>query len=81
MAIPFPDAPPPPPAPPRNLRTAVLLTVLFGPLGLFYVSTVAALFMLFTAIVVGLFTVGVGLVGVWGACVFLAVVLSWELKE
>lgn len=63
------------------MRTAVILALLLGPLGLFYVSAPAALFMLFTAFVVGLFTVGTGLVGVWAACVFLAVVLSWELKE
>ncbi|HEX8358840.1 MAG TPA: hypothetical protein VF613_01900 [Longimicrobium sp.] len=81
MAIPFPDPPPPPPAAPRSLRTAVILALLLGPLGLFYVSPAAALFMLFTAAVVGLFTVGVGLVAVWAACVFLAVVLSWELKD
>ncbi|HEX8829815.1 MAG TPA: hypothetical protein VF705_01530 [Longimicrobium sp.] len=81
MAIPFPETPPPPPPEPRKLRTAVLLALLLGPLGLFYVSVPAGLFMLFTAVVVGLFTVGVGLVGVWAACVFLAVVLSWELPE
>jgi hypothetical protein len=81
MAIPFPERPPEPPASPRSLRTAVLLALLFGPLGLLYVSVGAALFMGFTAIVVGLFTVGTGLIGVWAACVFLAVVIAWDLKE
>jgi hypothetical protein len=59
----------------------VLLALVLGPLGLFYVSAYAALFMIFTAVVVGLFTVGAGLVGVWAACVFLAVVLAWEIEE
>jgi hypothetical protein len=81
MAIPFPDPPPPPPREPRSLGKAVLLALLLGPLGLFYVSPGAALFMLFTVAVVGLFTVGAGLVAVWAACVFLAVALAWELKE
>ena len=81
MAIPFPDRPPPPPREPRSLMTAVLLALLFGPLGLFYVSVPAALFLLFTAFVVGLFTDGTGLIGVWALSVFVAVVLTWELKE
>ena len=81
MAIPFPERPPEPPAPPRSLKTAVLLALLFGPLGLLYVNVFAALFMGFTAIVVGLFTVGTGLIGVWAMCVFLAVVIAWDMKE
>jgi hypothetical protein len=80
MAIPFPDRPPEPPPEPRSLRTAVLLALLFGPLGLLYVSVPAALFLSFTAIVVGLFTVGTGLIGVWALSVFVAVVLSWQME-
>jgi hypothetical protein len=81
MAIPYPDLPPQPPREPRSMKKAVILAFLFGPLGLMYASVPAGLFLLFTAFVVGLFTVGVGLVGVWAASVFLAVVLSWELGE
>ena len=78
MPIPFPEHPPEPAPEPRSLRTAVLLVLVFGPLGLFYVSTPAALLLTFTACVVGLFTVGVGLVGVWALSLFIAVVLTWE---
>jgi polyferredoxin len=81
MAIPFPDRPPEPPREARSLKKAVILAFLFGPLGLMYVSVPAGLFLLFTAFVVGLFTVGIGLLGVWAASVFLAVVLAWELEE
>jgi polyferredoxin len=80
MPIPFPERPPEPPPEPRRLRTAVLLALLFGPLGLLYVSVPAAIFLSFTAVVVGLFTVGTGLIGVWALSVFVAVVLTWEIK-
>lgn len=81
MAIPFPDRPPPPPREPRSLKKAVLLALFFGPLGLMYASVPAGLFLLFTAFVVALFTVGTGLIGVWALSVFVAVVLTWELEE
>ena len=81
MAIPYPERPPELPREPRSLRTAVILALLLGPLGLMYVSVPAGLFLLFTACVVGLFTVGTGLVAVWGLSVFVAIVLAWELEE
>jgi len=81
MAIPYPEPPPEPQPEPRSLPTAVLLALLFGPVGLFYVSTPAALFMGFTACVVGLFTEGVGLAAVWALCVFIAVVFTWEMGD
>lgn len=67
--LPFPtDHPDPPPAP-KSVGVAVLLAALFGPFGLFYVSTGAALFTLFLGIVVGLFTVGLGLIPLWLLCI------------
>lgn len=53
----------------KSVRLAVVLALLLGPLGLFYTSTAAALFMLFLLVVLGLFTVGIGLVPVWLLCV------------
>ncbi|MBV9773430.1 MAG: hypothetical protein JO040_05745 [Gemmatimonadetes bacterium] len=64
------------PEPPRrrkSVRTAVLLTVLFGPLGLFYVSPFAGLLMTFVTGVAGLFTVGIGLFLAWPVCILWAV--------
>ena len=70
MAVPdFPTHHALPPREPKNVRTAVLLALFLGPLGLMYTSVGAGLFMLFVLIVLGLFTVGLGIVPVWGLCV------------
>jgi hypothetical protein len=71
---PFLELPADDPAPPRrrDLRLAVLLAALFGPLGLFYASPQAGLLMTIVTLVVGLFTVGVGVVFAWPVCVLWA---------
>jgi hypothetical protein len=66
MAVPdFPTDHPLPQREATNVRTAVLLATFLGPLGLFYASTAGALFCLFLMIVLGLFTVGMGVIPVW----------------
>ena len=67
--LPFPTEHPEPPRPPKSVGVAVVLAVLFGPFGLFYVSTGAALFTLFLGIVVGIGTMGLGLVPLWILCI------------
>lgn len=67
--LPFPTEHPDPPRAPKSVGLAVLLAVLFGPFGLFYASVGGALFMLFLMVVVGLFTVGLGLVPAWLMCI------------
>ena len=57
---------------PTSPELAVLLAVLFGPLGLFYASWRGGLFMTFVCIVVGIATVGVGLLFAWPVCVIWA---------
>lgn len=57
------------PRQPKSVKLAVALALLLGPLGLFYTSTAAALFTLFLLVVLGLFTVGIGLIPVWLLCV------------
>lgn len=67
MAVPdFPTHHPLPPRQPKNVRTAVLLALFLGPLGLLYTSLAGGFFCLFLMIVLGLFTVGVGAIPVWG---------------
>ena len=67
MAVPeFPTNHPLPPREPKKVRTAVLLALFFGPLGLFYASVPGGVFCTFLLIVLGLFTVGVGILPVWG---------------
>ena len=46
-----------------------ILTLLFGPLGMFYSSTAAALAFLLAAIVFGGFTFGAALLLIWPLCI------------
>lgn len=71
---PHPDSLREPEHPRRRAKTklAVLLAVLFGPIGLFYASWRGGLFMTFVCIVVGIATVGVGLLFAWPVCILWA---------
>ncbi|HEU0079443.1 MAG TPA: hypothetical protein VFQ76_17435 [Longimicrobiaceae bacterium] len=75
---PFLELPPEtrPPRPPRSVRTAVLLALFFGPLGLFYVSVVSGVLMTFITLVAALSTVGVGLLFAWPLCVVWAYIAA-----
>jgi hypothetical protein len=85
MAVPdFPTDHPLPPRRPKDVRTAVLLALFLGPLGLMYTTVGGGLFALFLMIVLGLFTVGVGAIPVWMLCVlwaYLAASHSRQLAE
>lgn len=53
-------------APPtKSVGLSLVLTALFGPLGLLYASVEAALIMILSTIVVSIFTLGAGLFVVW----------------
>ena len=71
MAVPppFPTDHHAPPPQRKSVLVAVVLALLFGPFGLFYVSTPAALFTLFLLVVGGLSTMGLGVAPVWLLCV------------
>ena len=85
MAVPeFPTDHPLPPRPVKDVRTAVLLALFLGPLGLMYATIGGGLFCLFLLIVLGLFTVGIGIAPVWGLCVlwaWLAAIHSRQATE
>jgi hypothetical protein len=49
----------------KSIGVSILLTVLFGPLGMFYSTTSGALIMLVASLIVGIVTVGVGLLVTW----------------
>lgn len=49
----------------KSLGLALLLTLFFGPLGMFYSTVVGALVMLLVSGVVGFVTMGLGLLLVW----------------
>lgn len=75
---PFLDLPPTPQEPhrPKSWKVAVALTVLFGPLGLFYASPVGGMLMTFVCVIVGIGTVGVGLLFAWPVCILWAYVVA-----
>lgn len=76
--LPYPNLPPETrePRKPRNPGVAVLLAFLFGPLGLFYASKIGGFFMTFVCLVVGVGTVGVGLLFAWPVCILWAYVAA-----
>ena len=79
---PFPGPSAPPEEPPRkSLPLAVGLTLLFGPLGLFYVNPLGAVLMSIVAFTAGLFTVGIALFVVWPVCVIWALVATLHIEE
>ena len=54
---------------PKSVLVAGLLTILFGPLGLLYVSVAGGLVMLVISTLVAAFTFGFGLLVTWPLCV------------
>ncbi len=52
----------------KSVGAALVLTFLFGPLGLFYVSVLAACVMIVVTIFLGVITLGFGLPVAWCAC-------------
>ena len=51
---------------------AILLTFLFGPIGMFYSTIVGAIVMMLVSLVVGLLTLGLGLLLTWPICIIWA---------
>jgi hypothetical protein len=56
-------------APTKSVGVALLLTILFGPLGLFYATVTGGVVMLLVSFIVGLVTLGFGLLITWPICV------------
>jgi hypothetical protein len=49
----------------KSVGLALLLTLLFGPLGMLYSTVTGGLVMIVVTIVVGMFTFGIGLILLW----------------
>ncbi|MCB0693373.1 MAG: hypothetical protein H6568_10945 [Lewinellaceae bacterium] len=60
--------------PKKSVGLAVVLALLFGPLGMLYVTVSGAVVMFFVALVLSVITLGFGLPLAWIACVI------WALK-
>ncbi|EKV30132.1 hypothetical protein C882_4532 [Caenispirillum salinarum AK4] len=52
----------------KSMGMALLLTLLFGPLGMIYATILGAIIMLVVTLAVGTFTLGFGLLITWPVC-------------
>jgi hypothetical protein len=55
--------------PTKSMGIAILLTFLFGPLGMLYSTIPGALIMIVLSLIVALLTVGLGLFLIWPICI------------
>ena len=62
--------------PTKSMGTAIFLTVLFGPLGMLYSTIVGAIVMFILSAIVGLVTVGLGLIVMWPICIIWAAIAT-----
>lgn len=62
--------------PPKSVGLAIILSFLFGPLGMLYVTVNGAVVMFLVNLVIGLMTFGFGLFLTWPICVVWAVVAA-----
>jgi hypothetical protein len=65
----------------KSMVAAILLSLIFGPLGLLYASVTGGIVMLLVSIVVGLFTLGFGLLVTFPICIIWAVVATNKYNE
>jgi hypothetical protein len=56
----------------KSTMVAVILSLFFGPFGMLYSTILGGVIMLIISIVVGLFTLGFGLLFTWPICVIWA---------
>lgn len=60
----------------KSPGTAILLTILFGPLGMLYSTIPGAIVMFVLSLVVGIPTLGLGLLVIWPICVIWAAIAA-----
>jgi len=58
----------------KSVLAAVLLTLFFGPLGMFYSTIIGGIVMLILSILVAIFTLGIGFLITWPVCIIWAVI-------
>lgn len=60
---------------------AILLTILFGPIGMFYTTIGGAIVMLLVSLVVGVVTLGLGLIITWPICIIWAALAASSYNQ
>ena len=58
----------------KSMAVGILLTIFFGPLGLFYSSVIGAIIMLIVSIPLAIVTAGLGFILIIPVCVIIAAV-------
>jgi len=56
----------------KNVGLAIILAILFGPLGMLYSTVMGGIIMIFVNLIVGFLTLGLGLIVTWPICVIWA---------
>lgn len=65
----------------KNMVASILLSLIFGPLGLLYASVTGGIVMLLISIVVAIFTLGLGLLITFPICIIWAVIATNTYNE
>ena len=60
----------------KNMGVSILLTVIFGPLGMLYSTIPGAIVMIIVSVIVGILTVGLGLIITWPICIIWAAIAT-----
>jgi len=55
--------------PTKNIGLSIILTVLFGPLGMLYSTISGGIIMLVISFIIAIFTLGLGLMIIWPICI------------
>ena len=53
----------------KSMGITILLTILFGPLGMLYSTILGGVIMIFVSVIIAMFTLGFGLLITWPVCV------------
>lgn len=60
----------------KSVGISIILTVIFGPLGMFYSTIMGGIIMGLISFVVGVMTLGIGLIVTWPICVIWAAIAT-----
>jgi len=65
----------------KSIGLALLLTIVFGPLGMLYSTVLGAMIMLVVTSVLAVLTLGVSLFVTWPLCVVWGCLAAWRSKR
>jgi hypothetical protein len=62
--------------PTKSMGISIILTFLFGPLGMFYSTITGGIIMLVLTTIIGIVTFGIGLIIMWPICIVWAAIAT-----